>query len=460
MNRKFALLAPLLLSGCTLTPHYTPPRIATPAHFGEAPGWTPANPADDAPRGDWWGVFNDPVLNDLEARVPKANLTVAQAVAAYDQARALVRDTRSSLLPSLTYSGSATKSGTVSGTAENKYAASIGATWEPDLFGSLRANLQSNRASAQASAADLGNAILVAQGEVALTYEQIRGIDAQRRVLTTTVDAYARALQITTNRYIQGVVAKLDVRQAETQLFNARSDAVDLERQRAVLVHALSVLVGENPSSFALADTRWDAVTPEAPALLPGQLLERRPDIAAAERRVMAANESIGIARAAFYPSVTLSGGGSTSTTAISSIFSAPTTLWSLGASVAGTLFDFGGRKARVEEARAAYEGVVAKYRLTTLTAFQQVEDELAAQRYYAQQATDLTAASLAADQAERIKLNQYKAGIASYSDVITAQTTALTARRALITVMSNQKQAVVSLIEAIGGGWAATPKP
>ncbi len=454
MIRKLSPLALFGVTACSLAPNIAPPHLNAPTHFAEASGWQPANPSDQGPRGDWWTLFNDPTLNDLEGRVVAANQTVAQAVAAYDQARSLVRETRSGLLPSVSYSGSATKSSAFNGTAANKYAAGIGATWEPDVFGQLRSGLSQNKFLAQASAGDLGNVILAAQGELALNYEQLRAVDAQRAVLATTVAAYQRALMITDNRYTQGVVAKLDVLQAETQLRNAKGDAVDLERQRTVLVHAVAVLVGENPSSYALAETKWDAISPEVPAILPAQLLERRPDVAAAERRVMAANQSIGIARGAFFPTLTLTSGANTSTSALSSLFASSTNLWSLGANIVGTLLDFGGRSARVAEARAAYDITVAKYKQTALTAFQQTEDELAAAHYLAAEAMERQAASVAADRVEAIKLNQYKAGIAGYSDVITAQTTALTARRAAITALSNRQQAAVSLIQAIGGGW------
>ena len=456
MTRKLAPLALILLSGCSMTPHIARPSIATPAHFAEAPGWQVASPADQGPRGDWWTLFQDPALNDLEGRVVKANQTVAQAVAAYDQARGLVKEVRSNMLPSIGYNGGATQSAPFNGTSTNKYSAEIGASWEVDLFGQLRSGLTQNKQLAAASAGDLGNAILAAQGELALNYLQLRATDAQRVVLATTVDAYARALSITSNRYTQGVVARLDVLQAQTQLENAKGDAADLERQRALLVHAIAVLVGESPSLFALTEAKWQPIVPDVPAILPAQLLERRPDVAAAERRAMAANESIGAAKSAFFPTVSLSANANSSTSALSTLFSSATSLWSIGANVVGTLLDFGGRSAKVAQARAAYEGKVAKYKQTALTAFQQTEDQLAAVHYLTTVDAQRRAASVAADRVEAIKLNQYKAGIASYSDVITAQQTALSTRRAAITALSNRQQAAVSLIQAIGGGWGS----
>ncbi|MDE2341715.1 MAG: efflux transporter outer membrane subunit, partial [Alphaproteobacteria bacterium] len=392
---------------------------------------------------------------------------VAQAVATYDQALALIRDQRSTLFPSLTYNGSATPTGTVNAFVSNRYSIGGAASWAPDLFGKLRAGLAQAKYQAGASAADLGNAILAAQAMLATDYEQLRVLDAQRVVQAKAVEAYARALQITINRYNQGVAARLDVRQAESQLHGARADLAEQDRQRDVLQHAIAVLVGENPTQFSIVQTEYEALVPDVPAIVPSALLERRPDIASAERSIYAANANIGIQRSAFFPDMTISANGSSTAGAVSSLLAASTNFWSLGASVAGTLIDFGGRSAKVAEARAAYEGAVGKYRATVLSAFQQVEDNLTAQRQYALEDKERHDQSVAADQAESITFNQYKAGIVAYTDVITAQTTALSARQAAITARSNRQQAAIALIEAIGGGWrdaatkaAITPPP
>ena len=467
---RFRSTAPLLLltlAACTLTPRIERPAVPLPASFAEDPNWKPANPADAGPKGDWWTLFDDPILTELETRVETANQTVAAAVASYDAARAVVGENRSNLFPSVSVSGSDTRSQTFQGNATTStsgsqitsgtthFSAAATASWTVDLFGSLRASLAQSKASAAASAGDLANAVLAAQGELALNYVQLRSIDAQRQIDADTIVAYTRALTITQNRYNQGVAARIDVLQAETQLKTTQAEATDLERQRAVLIHAIAVLVGESPSLFTLAPVaKWSARVPQVPALLPAQLLERRPDIAAAERRVTAANEGVGIARSAFFPSLTLSANTSSNTSSMSQLFGASTSLWSLGASIADTIFDFGGRKNKVAGARASYRQTVAQYRQTVLTAFQQIEDDLAGVQFYETEEAQRRAASAEADRVEAIKFNQYKAGIAAYSDVIVAQTTAFSNRQAAITATSNRQQATVSLIQALGGGW------
>jgi NodT family efflux transporter outer membrane factor (OMF) lipoprotein len=309
-------------------------------------------------------------------------------------------------------------------------------------------------ALASASQADLANATLSAQGELAADYLQLRGLEQQKRVLDATVSAYDKALRITTNRYNQGVVAKVDVLQAQTQLESARGNAADLERQRAIFEHAIAVLVGENPSGFSLPEAPWAPVVPDLPGILPSALLERRPDIAAAERRVAAANANIGIQRAAFFPTVDLSGDVGSQASRLGSLFSAASSLWSLGLTAAETLLDFGARSAAVAQARAAHDQAVANYRQTVLTAFQQVEDELAAARILTYVAQQRSAAAAAANRVEALTQNQYLAGQIAYSDVIVAQTTALSARQTEASAMVDRQVAAVSLIQAIGGSW------
>ena len=468
------LPAILALASCSLAPPYHTPSAPVPPSFKEAPGWQPAAPADAVAKGQWWLLFDDAVLNGLEARVAINNQNVAAAAAAYEQARAAVREARAAFFPTVDLSASATRAGsfgsgtttitggnnvTTGGSGSRRYSVSVGATWEPDLWGRIRNTVSQQKALAQASEADLANATLSAQGELALDYLQLRGIEHQKTILDATVAAYAKALQITTNRYNQGVVAKVDVLQAQTQLESARANAADLERQRATFEHAIAVLVGENPSSFTLPAAPWAPTVPNVPGIMPSALLERRPDVAAAERRVAAANANIGIQRAAFFPTVDLSGDLGSQASRLGSLFTAASSIWSLGLTAAETLLDFGARSARVAEARAAYNQAAANYRQIVLTAFQQVEDELAAARILAYVAQQRTSAAAAANRVEALTQNQYLAGQIAYSDVIVAQTTALQARQTEASAMVDQQAAAVSLIQAIGGSWSgATP--
>ena len=465
------VLAATLLSGCSMAPHYSRPAQPIPASFKEAPGWRAAAPSDEIAKGQWWKLFADPVLDELEARVLVSNQNLAAAAAAYRQARATVSEQRAALLPTVDLSAGATRAGTFgSGTTtinnsggvessnssgSKRYTVSIGASWEPDLWGRIGSAVNQARANAEASRADLVNATLSAQGELALDYVQLRGLEAQQAILDATIKAYARALTITTNRYNAGVVARVDVLQAETQLRNARGDSADLVRQRAIFEHAIAVLVGENPSTFAITPAPWNRAVPEVPAVLPSALIERRPDVAAAERRVAAANQQIGIERAAFFPTIGLSGDVGANSSKLGSLFNVASSVWSLGLTGALTLLDFGARAARVKEARAAYEQAAATYRQTVLTAFQQTEDELSAVRVLATVGDERVAAAAAANRVEQLTQNQYLAGILGYSDVITAQTTALSARRTEASAIVDRQVAAISLIQAIGGTWS-----
>ena len=414
-----------------------------------------------------------PVLDDLERRVEVTNQNVASYRAAYMAARGLVQVQRSALFPTLDLSASGTHSKTfegqtvsggtgatttATGAAVSRYSLSIGASWEPDLWGRLGNTLSQAKASAQASAGDLANATLSAQGELATDYVQLRGIDAQRVLLDRTVVDYTRALAITTNKYHAGTVSRADVFEAQTNLSNAQATRADLDRQRAVLEHAIAVLVGENPSTFALAPVDWQPVVPEIPAQVPAALLQRRPDIAAAERRVAAANANIGIQKAAYFPDVTLSGSVGTNSSVLNQLFQAATSLWSLGVSGAMTLLDFGARHGAVVQARAQYDQTVATYRQTVLTAFQQVEDNLAGTRVLAQVAQRRTEATAAATQAETIANNQYRNGIVDYTSVITAQTAALSARQTEIQSVIDRQTAAIALAQAVGGRWTDQP--
>ncbi|MHB8668676.1 MAG: efflux transporter outer membrane subunit, partial [Burkholderiales bacterium] len=372
------------LSACTtLAPSYERPTAAAPAVFKEAPvagsTWFPAAPADTLDRGPWWKVFGDPILSGLLEQVEVSNQNVAAAVAAYAQAQALVRQQRAALFPSLAIDAGATRSGgTGSLAGPTKLQLGLGASWEPDIWGQLRLAVTSAQASAEASAAKLAAARLSAQAALATDYFALREADNEIALLTAAVSAYERALRITRNQYDAAIAQRTDVLQAQTQLETTRANLTAMVGQRALLEHAIALLVGKAPADFSVAPARWNAVVPAVPLVVPSALLQRRPDIAAAERAVAAANAQIGIQRAAYFPNLGLSAsyGGAGST--LPSLFRASNTLWSLGLSAAQTLFDAGAIAARVEGAQAARAAAVANYRQTVLGAFQAVEDELA----------------------------------------------------------------------------------
>ncbi|WP_294334182.1 efflux transporter outer membrane subunit [uncultured Sphingomonas sp.] len=469
-----SLLALSALAGCSLAPPYQRPEVATatPAAWKTVDGWRPANPNDGALRPDWWTSFGDATLDDLIARANAHNQTLAQAAANWRQASAATREARATLFPTVSATGSvthtqsgasvrnATDSGTgatvVNGQSSDSYRVNVQASWQPDLFGSVTNTVRNARYTEEARLADVANARLAIQGELVTDYLSLRATDATIASLSATVEAYKRSLEIASNQYKAGIVAKTDVFQAQSQLASAQSDLEGQARTRAQYEDAIAVLIGENPAGFRIpsAGTAWTPVVPEAPVAVPSALVERRPDIAAAERAVAAANATIGINRAAFFPTVSLTGSGGFSSDALSSLFDAGATLWSLGASLTQTLLDFGARGARVAQSRAAYDAAVANYRQVTLTAFQGVQDNLVAQEVLARQEKYLRTASIAADQSETTLRNQYRAGIVVYSNVVSAQATALSARRALIQAQLDRQTAYVALVQALGGGW------
>ena len=461
-SRPAALALALLVAGCAVGPVYQRPAVETPPAFKEGRGeWVRAVPADTLERGPWWELFNDPVLTELASQVEVSNQNVAAAVAAYAQARALVAEQRAALFPLVSLDGSANRSGggrSVNGAktpARSSYQVGIGGSWEPDVWGRLGRGVASARAGEQANQADLQAARLAAQGELAIDYFNLRELDAQQALQAQTLEGYQRTLRITQNRYHAGIVARTDVLQAQTQLANAQADQLGLERQRAVLEHAIAVLVGKAPSSFSLAARpSWQGVVPDVPFDVLSTLLQRRPDIAAAERRAAQANEQIGIAQAAFFPSLRLSGSAGLGAASIGDLFSASALAWSIGASLAQTLFDAGARTARVDSARAGLEEAAARYRQTVLAAFQDVEDQLVAARILAQQLALREEAAQAANLVEQQVLNRYQAGQVNYTEVITAQVTAHNARRAVAQALSDRQVAAVALIQALGGGW------
>jgi NodT family efflux transporter outer membrane factor (OMF) lipoprotein len=477
-RNALALAAVALVAGCAVGPAYQRPATPEPAAYKEMQGWVPAAPADALERGPWWTLFGDPLLNELAGSVEVSNQNVAAAVAAYAQARAIVAEQRAALFPAVTLNGSGTRSGTRGGsgkatvdpngniigsagggsTASNSYRLSLGTSWEPDVWGRLRAGVTAAGANAQASAADLASARLSAQGELAADYLQLRATDVARGILATTIDGYQRVLTITTNRFNVGIVPHSDVFQAQTQLASAQSDDLGLVRQRAQLEHAIAVLVGKTPSEFSIAalpsSSPYSVTVPDVPVGVPATLLQRRPDIAGAERRVLAANEQIGIARSAYFPSLNLSGSYGTSGGAVADLFKASSAAWSFGASAAQTIVNFSGLRAAVDATRAAQEEASARYRQTVLTAFADVEDQLAATHVLVQQQELQRQASEAADKVEQQVLNRYKAGQVDYSQVVVAQVTALNARRALVTTQAGRQSTAVALIQSLGGGW------
>ncbi|MFT4250919.1 MAG: efflux transporter outer membrane subunit [Caulobacter sp.] len=462
MTARFLTSLPLLalVAACSTTPAYETPKLASPAPatWKALDGWQAAAPADHVDRGDWWTLLGDPQLDALAQRVKVNNQTIAAAEAAYRQARALVKEQRSSLFPAIDLSGSTTKTGGGGASSSSKgerYQAGIGASWEPDVWGRIRANVNNAKASAQASAADLAAAELSAQGELATNYLGLRQADAEIALVQATVEGYQRSLKITENRYAAGVAPRSDVLQAQTTLANAQSTLEGLTQTRATYENAVAVLVGEPANGFRIAaDPNWSASVPEIPVGLPSTLLERRPDVAAAERRVAAANAEIGVARAAYFPTFTLTGDGSSSATKLGDLFAASTNTWSLGLAAAQTLFDAGARKAQVAQARASYDAAAADYRQTALEAFQDVENQLTAVRVLERQYALLDTASKAADQTEQMLLNQYRAGQVAYTDVVTAQASALSARRELAAARVSRQAAAVALVQALGGGW------
>jgi NodT family efflux transporter outer membrane factor (OMF) lipoprotein len=420
-----------------------------------------AAPADTLARGSWWTLFNDAALNDLVPQVAVNNQNVAAAAAAVEESRAAVREQRASFFPTLSLDAGARRAGVGRGgssstSAANSYSAGLSASWEPDLWGQVTNSVNAATASAQASDADLANATLSAQATFVIDYLSVREADAEIVTLRTTIEGYQRALQITQNRYAAAIAQKSDVLQAQTTLANAQADLASLQQQRAQFFHAMAVLVGQPPASFTLPAGDWHAaIVPAIPVGLPSELLQRRPDIAAAERRVAVANANIGVARAAYFPALTLSASGTQGSPRLSDLFNASSFAWSLGLSLAETIFDGGARTARVEQAQASWKQSVAQYRQTVLTAFSAVEDQLSAATSLAQQQALRRVATQSADQTEQEMQNRYKQGLVAYTDVVTAQASALSARRAFMQVSLNRQTAAVDMVSALGGGWS-----
>lgn len=459
------LAGALLLAGCSLAPDYAPPVVTTPAAYRETGPWTPASPADAAHRGDWWLVYGDPVLNDLEDQLGKANNSLASAVARYDQSRALAAQAGALLIPELDATGavqtnrqSLNRPLRTNGTGLNRYdneQIGLAVSYELDLWGRLRNLAAVGKANAQASAADLRSAELSLRADLANTYMALRGADAQLKLLQGTVEAYGRAYDLTNARHEGGASSGLDLGRAETQLRAARAQIPDLQAQRAIYEHAIAALVGQPASAFAITPTDGALRPPRTPVTTPSLLLQRRPDIAAAERRAAAANAQIGVARAAFFPTVTLGLTGGYQSAGGLNLIQAPNTVWTLGPGVVAPLFDGGRRKAGADLARAQFNQVSADYRQLVLTAFANVEDQLVLNNRLALEADEQALAVRAAEKTQDLALTRYRLGAAAYLEVVTAQTAALQIEQQALAVQTRRLQASVNLVRALGGAWS-----
>lgn len=456
-----------MLSACAVGPDYRRPVSTVPGEFKELKGWAQAQPRDHEIPDNWWELFKDPYLNRLEQQVNVSNQSIAQAEAQFRQAQTVVQGARAAFAPTISATASANRFRAASGQnlvvsgVKNLFGGALSVAWEPDLWGRLRRQLEAGEGAAQASAATLQALKLSSQAMLAQDYFQLRAVDAQIVLLNNTVVTYENTLKIIQNRYNAGVVGKVDVVQAQTQLESTRAQAINLGVQRAQLEHAMALLVGKAPAQLDIAVAPMDTLIPPIPLSVPSQLLERRPDIAAAERLVAAANAQIGVAKAAYYPRLTLAVTEGSQANNLSNLFSTAANYWALGpAALALPLFDGGSRSAQMAAAMSNFDAAVASYRQTVLTGFQEVEDYLAALRILEQETEIQKTAVVAARKAVELTSNQYKAGTVSYLNVMTAQTTALANEEAAVTLQGLRLTAAVQLIKALGGGWEATDLP
>jgi NodT family efflux transporter outer membrane factor (OMF) lipoprotein len=473
-----AMIVVLLLEGCTVGPKYVKPTVATtptykeevPVSFKDSDQWRPAQPGDEASRGNWWEIFGDRELNKLEEQIASSNESLKVAEARFREARAAVRFNRTAQFPTISTSPSAsyTKSSDYSPNSPSKiqqastgdFALPVDLSYELDLWGRVRRSVAAAREEAQATAADYETAKLSLEAELAIDYFELRSADAQKQLLDDTVEAYSDNLQLTINRFKGGVAPKADVAQAQTQLDTTRVQDTDVTVQRAQFEHAIAILIGKPPAKFNLAVAPLNYQPPTTPIGIPSDLLQRRPDIAAAERRVAEANQQIGIARAAYFPTVTLDGSVGFAGTQGSNWFSWPSGFWAVGPALAETLFDAGRRRATSESARANYDAAVATYRQTSLTAFQEVEDNVAALRILENETQQQQQAVASSQESLQLFTNRYKGGVDPYLQVITAQTTELANERNAIDILRRRLDASVLLVKALGGGWDVSKLP
>jgi len=474
-RRIFVVALAVACGGCVVGPDYRRPPAPVPVQYKELAGWKIAAPQDSSGRGPWWSIYHDPLLDSLEQQVNVNNQTVKENEAAYRAAVALVREAQANFYPTVGVNagvtrssggGGTTSSGSVSGFTgggggpNNEYSLEGSVDWAPDLWGKIRRQVESQAAGAQVSAADLANAQLSEQGTLATDYFNLRAQDSLTTLLQDTAAAFRHALQITQNQFNAGTVSQLDVATAQAQLQSVVAELVGVGVLRAQFEHAIAMLIGRPPAALSIPFSPLPETIPVVPPGLPSALLERRPDIAAAERGMQEENALIGVAVAAYYPTVSLSAVGGFVGNPIGQLFNVANRIWSLGAAANETLFEGGLRPAQVAAARATYDEAVATYRQTVLSAFQQVEDELAALRIFEQQAAAQAVAVAAAQQAVTLALNEYQAGTVVYTTVITQQEVLLTDQQAALTVQQNRFVASVALIQALGGGWSTPDLP
>jgi len=490
LRRLPLILAPLLVAGCSVGPDYATPSAPMPVgNYKEFGGtWEPAKPSDDAIRGKWWEIYHDPQLNALEEKVNISNQNVIEAEAQFREAAAVVKVARAAFYPTITANPSLTESqasqnttsrssSSVSGSGVGGLGGSVStqhqgavdistynlpleASYMVDIWGEVRRNVESESATAEASFANLENIRLSYQATLAQDYFELHGQDAQAALLEETVKSYEAFLTLTKNRYASGIASQADVAQAQTQLDTTRAQLIDLGVARAQFEHAIAVLTGQPPSDFALKRKELPAAPPHVPVGVPSRLLQRRPDVAQAERQVASANAAIGVQVAGYYPQLTLTGQGGIEAINISDLFTGPSFMWSIGAAVAQTVFDAGATHGRVQEAQANYDATVANYRQVVLTAMQQVEDDLAGLRILEKEAAAEDIAVTSAKQSLDVNTNQYKAGIVDYLTVITSQATYLNDEVQSVNIRTRRMTTSVLLIEALGGGWSNAALP
>jgi NodT family efflux transporter outer membrane factor (OMF) lipoprotein len=463
-----ALTVPVF--GCAVGPNYRTPVVETPPAYKEAADWKPAQPNDQNVGGNWWTIFQDPQLDALESQVNVSNQNLKAAEAEYQQARAALLYNRADYYPTVTAGLSATRERISSrrppstsifdGITYNDFILPVDFSYQADVWGRVRRTVESYRAQAQASAADLATVNLSMHADLAVDYFQARSLDAEEQLLTNTVKDYEAALELTQSRFQGGLSSEVEVQQARTQLDTTRALAIDVGVLRAQYEHAVAILIGKPPAEVTLPPLPLSAPPPPIPIRLPSELLERRPDIAAAERRVAAANAQIGVAKSAYYPVISLSGGGGFESSSITTLLNGPSGLWSFGASALGTVFDVGRRRALTDQARAYYDSQVATYRESVLDGFQQVEDNLAAVRILENEAKVQDEAVTAAQRSLDLSITRYKGGVTSYLEVITAQSAALQDEVTAVNILGRRMANTILLIQALGGGWDRSSLP
>jgi NodT family efflux transporter outer membrane factor (OMF) lipoprotein len=462
--------AALLLTGCVVGPKYHQPTVQAPPAYKEAGDWKPAQPNDQNLGGSWWTIFQDPQLNALEEQVNVSNQNLKAAEAQFRQARATLRYYRADYYPTVTYGPSATRerissrrpppNSIFNGITYNDFVLPFSVSYQADVWGRVRKNVESYREQAQASAADLATVNLSMHADLAVDYFQARSLDAEEQLLNSTVTQYEQALELNENRFAGGIASEVEVEQARTQLETTRAQAIDVGVLRAQYEHAVAILIGKPPAEFSLPPLPLTAPPPYVPISVPSELLERRPDIAAAERLVASANAQIGVAKSAYYPSISLGATGGFESSAITTLLNGPSGLWSFGLSAVGTVFDVGRRRALNDQARAAYDYQVAAYRESVLAGFQQVEDNLAAVRILENEAKVQNEAVVAAQRSLDLSVTRYKGGVTSYLEVITAQSAALADEVTAVNILGRRMANTVLLIQALGGGWDRSSLP